>query len=88
MVRTNQVFSNQKFHVMHAYFSMIIDINECREERDVCHQECVNTDGSYHCDCRSGYRLTVDEISCNGIEIVTSTIHFFIFKNQILNFRH
>jgi hypothetical protein len=48
---------------------MIIDINECREETDLCQQECVNTNGSHHCACRSGYRLTLDEISCNGIYI-------------------
>ena len=31
-----------------------------------CNQNCINTIGSYHCSCNSGYILDVDLKSCNG----------------------
>ena len=35
-----------------------IDINECLNEVPVCDEnaDCFNTDGSYECTCRPGYR--------------------------------
>ncbi|XP_015113474.1 fibulin-2 [Diachasma alloeum] len=35
-----------------------VDINECEEIQDVCtsNEECVNTVGSYTCNCRTGFR--------------------------------
>lgn len=44
----------------------LIDIDECYEETDGCQQECINTNGSYYCVCRIGYRLTSDGYSCEG----------------------
>ena len=44
----------------------IPDIDECSERTDRCEQECVNTDGSYYCACRSGYRLSSDGYTCEG----------------------
>ena len=43
-----------------------IDTNECLLNNGGCTQLCTNTIGSYHCDCRSGYQLNDNEISCNG----------------------
>ena len=36
----------------------IVDVNECTESSDLCgvNAECRNTDGSYYCQCLSGYR--------------------------------
>lgn len=31
-----------------------------------CSQICVNTDGSYECDCQRGYRLSGDGQTCEG----------------------
>ena len=45
----------------------MIEINECSENRDNCGQLCLNTPGSYSCDCRTGYRLHSDGATCNGI---------------------
>ena len=42
------------------------DINECHERRDGCRQECINTNGSYYCACRPGYRLLADGYTCIG----------------------
>ena len=46
--------------------SILIDVDECYEETDGCQQECVNTNGSYYCTCRIGYRLTSDGYNCEG----------------------
>ena len=41
------------------------DINECQSSgKNVCEQICVNTDGSYRCECRPGFRLHVDGRTC------------------------
>ena len=33
------------------------DINECRETRGVCDQQCYNLIGSFRCGCSKGFRL-------------------------------
>ncbi|CAH1277638.1 MUC4 [Branchiostoma lanceolatum] len=35
-----------------------MDIDECSENNGRCQQDCVNTEGSYYCTCRTGYRLS------------------------------
>ena len=42
------------------------DINECRTNIHLCEQTCVNTLGSFRCDCKQGYRLMQDGRSCEG----------------------
>ena len=44
-----------------------IDIDECSEDIDGCAQTCTNTNGSYSCSCRIGYRLAGDDHGCNGM---------------------
>lgn len=44
-----------------------LDIDECRDGSDDCDQNCINTAGSYICNCNSGYSLAVDGSSCIGI---------------------
>ncbi|KAK7896084.1 hypothetical protein WMY93_021409 [Mugilogobius chulae] len=43
-----------------------IDVNECSEERPCAHK-CINTAGSYRCDCRDGFRLMGDKRSCQSL---------------------
>ncbi|KAM9206625.1 epidermal growth factor-like protein 7 isoform 2-T7 [Dugong dugon] len=40
------------------------DVDECRWGRGGCHQHCVNTAGSYWCQCRAGHRLSADGTLC------------------------
>ena len=42
------------------------DINECAENSDGCEQMCTDTDGSFVCSCRDGFRLGSDRRSCDG----------------------
>ena len=43
-----------------------LDINECRD-RSLCrYGACENTDGSFRCVCPSGYKLSLDQRSCEG----------------------
>ena len=43
-----------------------VDINECSTNNGGCQQRCINTDGTHHCDCNSGYRLLSDGRTCEG----------------------
>ncbi|XP_055007283.1 epidermal growth factor-like protein 7 [Boleophthalmus pectinirostris] len=42
------------------------DVNECSEQRPCAHK-CVNTAGSYRCECRDGFRLIGDGRSCQSL---------------------
>ena len=44
------------------------NINECQLGTDDCDHKCTDNDGSYTCDCRSGYRLTNDGKTCEDID--------------------
>ena len=47
-------------------FIVLSDVDECiLLPNGFCNQICVNTDGSYHCDCRDGYRLHGTSL-CHG----------------------
>lgn len=48
------------------------DIDECEELNGGCQQMCVNTLGSYHCECNEGFRIHADARTCIG-KIVTVT---------------
>uniref|UniRef100_A0A671M6F4 Multiple EGF-like-domains 6b n=1 Tax=Sinocyclocheilus anshuiensis TaxID=1608454 RepID=A0A671M6F4_9TELE len=43
-----------------------VDIDECQVHNGGCQHKCVNTRGSYHCQCNAGSRLHVDGRTCIG----------------------
>ena len=45
---------------------LFIDINECATNNGGCSQVCLNTEGSYSCDCYPGYELGPKNQMCNG----------------------
>uniref|UniRef100_A0A3P9CNJ8 CUB domain-containing protein n=1 Tax=Maylandia zebra TaxID=106582 RepID=A0A3P9CNJ8_9CICH len=60
-------------HQQHTGFSATykaIDIDECSktdpglDSGPLCSQICINTAGSYHCSCHSGYKLHLDQRTC------------------------
>ena len=40
------------------------DINECANSNNACNQICINTVGSYYCDCNAGYHLISNQRYC------------------------
>ena len=44
----------------------ITDINECLDNSGTCSHICHNTQGSYHCECPTGYLLKADNHTCQG----------------------
>ena len=48
------------------FLFMVYVENECLESNGGCDQVCVNTATSYECQCRSGYELQSNGISCTG----------------------
>ena len=59
----------------HHAITIITDINECtngavgigiNNGTDWCEQKCINTPGSYRCDCFSGYTLDANNKTCTG----------------------
>lgn len=44
------------------------DINECDMVND-CHQECINTNGSFTCECLEGFVLDSNNRTCSGMQI-------------------
>ena len=42
------------------------DIDECLDDNGMCSHKCVNTEGSYHCECPLGYVLQSNKQDCEG----------------------
>ncbi|EHB13216.1 hypothetical protein GW7_11589 [Heterocephalus glaber] len=43
---------------------MGMDVDECTVVNGGCQQRCINTLGTFHCECDTGYRLHADERTC------------------------
>ena len=72
--------------IVKGVLSMLLyvsDINECHERTSGCHQQCVNTNGSYVCACRTGYRLIADGYTCIG----RLDKPFILMHNRFTNFQ-
>ena len=53
--------------MLYFFFSFCCsDIDECALDTDGCEQDCINTPGSFQCDCFEGFLLSDDNISCYG----------------------
>ena len=61
--------------------SIAADIDECLGPDHGCEQDCVNTVGSYNCNCSESYELNTDEHTCRGIYIQK-----MVFVNVIVYF--
>ena len=49
--------------IVHAF---VTDDDECRRRNGGCTQKCVNTDGSFVCKCKPGFKLAADGKTCKG----------------------
>ena len=66
------------------------DVNECvSPDNNDCEQTCVNTNGSYSCDCVIGYVLNADGHACDGRFILkTICIHLACRKSTVTLAKH
>ena len=55
------------------YVFLVSDVDECLEDNGGCSDDCVDTDGSYHCTCQDGYQVGADLKTCQG----KTTSHWF-----------
>ena len=62
--------SNAGFAIVISSFCFLVtDIDECSANNlNECSQKCLNSPGSYECDCNSGYALNKDGRACDGKE--------------------
>ena len=60
----------------------ILDINECDLNIDGCDQTCVNTVGSFLCNCTDGYELNEDGILCDGKNYIMISMYYVIVNAQ------
>ena len=54
-------------HICALISHIMTDINECSTNNGGCQHSCINSVGSYECQCRSGYQLSSDGRSCPGM---------------------
>jgi hypothetical protein len=45
-------------------FIFLTDVDECKEGSLDCEHTCINTVGSYHCECQDGFSLRTDNHTC------------------------
>ena len=61
------------------YIVFLTDINECENSR-ICDDRCINTIGSFFCECYPGYQLNNDDLmTCSGMKkyIIHSYVHTY-----------
>ena len=69
------------------YYCLTSDIDECAVDNGGCDETCINTNGSYSCQCNSGLKLLSDKKSCGceqkGLLITFSLLVVYIFVHSI-----
>lgn len=54
-------------HMRFIALVFLLDVNECSENLGVCiNGACINTDGSFRCECPFGYNLDYTGVNCVG----------------------
>ena len=55
------------YHNYHfTTYIAIADVDECLDNNGNCSHKCVNTEGSYYCECPAGYILQPNNRICEG----------------------
>ena len=71
--------------LLHHRFANFVDINECTKSPSICHQNanCTNTNGSYSCQCLTGYSGD-GKVDCAGTVLLRN---YFIVMFPSLMFK-
>lgn len=66
LTRYTQLLLIFLYEEVHGQFC-ILDVNECLESPGICSNgQCINTDGSFRCECPMGYNLDYTGVRCVG----------------------
>ena len=66
MTTTTAVPSGCPIGYVQRYSGECVDEDEC-DFYNKCQHSCVNTEGSFHCDCDDGYELADDQYNCTDV---------------------
>ena len=58
--------SKESYIMLMIEFIFLLDFNECQLNNAGCEHICANSEGSYNCDCRKGFKLKDDKFGCEG----------------------
>ncbi len=58
---------------------ILVDDNECLTDNGGCDQDCINTEGSYYCNCTAGYILGPNKHECTGIYAAQQYIQLLVY---------
>ena len=75
MMYSVQVYILMIISSVDAYIS---DINECSQGISGCSQQCINSIGSYKCDCNTGYYLSSNNHTCLGNQLLHDAFVYFV----------
>ena len=71
-------------NIISSVDAYISDINECSQGISGCSQQCINSIGSYKCDCNTGYYLSSNNHTCLGNQFLHDVFVYFVHYIQIL----
>lgn len=80
MCKTFNFYLNATSFIDLPYKNTFTDVDECQHEGDLnghhCHSntKCVNTPGSYECECLPGYKQ-VDKFNCAEVDECSTNAH-------------
>ncbi|ERE87075.1 EGF-like and EMI domain-containing protein 1 [Cricetulus griseus] len=66
----NNVNSFKLLYSVTIWGNSLEDIDECAVVNGGCQQRCINTLGTFHCECDTGYRRHADERTCIRLTIL------------------
>lgn len=50
------------------------EINECNTNRGGCDEDCINTPGSYYCQCGAGFTLNSNGRDCDSMFLIVHDV--------------
>ena len=65
---------------MRHQFNLLIDINECDDDNGGCSQICLNTNGSFECECYNGYDFTENSTT----DCIGNVKNFIVMNNFVM----
>ena len=66
---------------------LFLDNDECATDNGGCSHTCVNTPGTFECQCKAGYTLGLDGKSCGGLcdKVVRSIFVIIRYRSAQMN---